>query len=465
MSSTSRTPSADKNGTKASTSGSASSSTKVTAQPEKKTAQKPAKKTVEKTAEKPAKKVETSTRQTVDNPVKKTADTTVITETITGSLRDCTPQGKGMRRFHEGDIAIVDAPDMSRREAQALVEKHPSAVVNIAQFSTGNIPNYGPQLLLDAGIPLLENAGAATRGSFRDGKKGSVTADGEVRAGKKPIAQADAVDRALADSSFDESQQHLVDHMEAYFGNSIEFIHTESPLLVDGVGVPELGDAMEGRRVIIVSPTANTRERVEPMRNFIREFQPVIIGVGAAVDALLDSGYSCDFIVGDPADISNDNLRGDARVILPADPDGHAAGLERIQDLGVGAVTFPAATDSPTDLAILLAVFHDAETIVTVGDGLDLDRIFAGDEDATPAAMLTRLKAGNRIVDSRVIENLYEKSSSGAGLAWAWAILGLLVAVATVILIVGLVGNGSFVDNLIDTWNNFALTVQNLFSR
>ena len=152
-------------------------------------------------------------------------------------------------------------------------------------------------------------------------------------------------------------------------------------------------------------------------------------------------------------------------MILPADPDGHAAGLERIQDLGVGAVTFPAATDSPADLAILLAVFHDAETIVTVGDGLDLDRIFAGDEDATPAAMLTRLKAGNRIVDSRVIENLYEKSSSGAGLAWAWAILGLLVAVATVILIVGLVGNGSFVDNLIDTWNNFALTVQNLFSR
>ena len=204
---------------------------------------------------------------------------------------------------------------------------------------------------------------------------------------------------------------------------------------------------------------------IRDRRNFIREFQPVIIGVGAAADTLLDAGYSCDFIVGDPADISNDNLRGDARVILPADPDGHAAGLERIQDLGVGAVTFPAATDSPTDLAILLAVFHDAETIVNVGDNLDLDRIFAGDDDATPAAMLTRLKAGNRIVDSRVIENLYEKSSSGRGIAWAWAILGLLVAVATVILIVGLMGNGSFVDNLIDTWNNFALTVQNLFSR
>ena len=429
MSSTSRTPFAEKGEENSSVSG----STKVTA-------------------------------ATANQPVEP-ADQTAITETITGALRDCTPQGKGLRKFNAGDIAIVDAPDMSRREAQALADKRPGAVVNIASFSSGNIPNYGPQLLLDAGVPLLENAGAATRGAFRNGKKGSVNADGEVLVGKKVIAQADELTRSAADSAFDESQQHLVDHMEAYFGNSIEFIHTESPLLVDGVGVPELGDAMHGRKVLIVSPTGDTRERVERMRNFIREYQPVIIGVGAAADTLLDVGYSCDFIVGDPADISNDNLRGDARVILPADPDGHAAGLERIQDLGVGAVTFPAATESATDLAILLAVFHDAETIVTVGENLDLDRIFTGDEDATPAAMLTRLKAGNRIVDSRVIENLYGKTSSGAGIAWAWAVLGLLVAVATVILIVGLVGNGSFVDNLIDTWNNFALTVQNLFSR
>lgn len=444
MSSTSRTSSAEKSGTKAST----SSSTKVTVDTEKKSSG----------------KTVTSSEKLVEKPAEKQA-APVIAETITGSLRDCTPQGKGLRKFNAGDIAIVDSPDMTRREAQALAEKRPGAVVNIAQFSSGNVPNYGPQLLLDEGIPLLENAGAATRGAFRDGKKGSVTPEGEVIAGKKAIAQADALDRAAADAVFDESQQHLVDHMEAYFGNTIEFIHTESPLLVDGVGVPELGDAMDGRKVLIVSPNTDTRDRVEHMRNFIREFQPVIIGVGSAADTLLDLGYSCDFIVGDPADISADNLRGDARVILPADPDGHAAGLERIQDLGVGAVTFPAATDSPTDLAILLAVFHDAETIVTVGDDVDLDRIFAGSTEATPAAMLTRLKAGNRIVDSRVIENLYEKSSSGAGIAWAWAILGLLVAVATVILIVGLVGNGSFVDNLIDTWNNFALTAQNLFAR
>ncbi|GEM_PF-64772 len=446
MSSTSRTP-AEKNGTSAKT------GTTSAASVGKNSTKKPAAATS---------KATTSEKTT---PATAKAEKAKLKSSIEGALRDCTPQGKGLRKLSEDDIAVVDAPDMSRREAQALVEKRPGAVVNIAQFSSGNIPNYGPQLLLDAGIPLLENAGAATRGAFRDGKKGTVTPEGEVIAGRKAIAQTDLVDRAAADAAFDASQQHLVDHMEAYFGNTIEFIHTESPLLVDGVGVPELGDAMDNRKVLIVSPTVDTRERVGNLRHFIREFQPVIIGVGAAADTLLDLGYSCDFIVGDPADISSDTLRGDARVILPADPDGHAAGLERIQDLGVGAVTFPAATDSATDLAILLAVFHDAQTIVTVGDPVDLDRIFAGSQEATPAAMLTRLKAGNRIIDSSVIESLYEKGSGGGGVAWAWAILGLLVAAATVILIVGLTGNGNFVDNLVDTWNNFALAVQNLFNR
>ena len=120
------------------------------------------------------------------------------------------------------------------------------------------------------------------------------------------------------------------------------------------------------------------------------------------------------------------------------------------------------ATDSPTDLAILLAVYHNAETIVAAGESVDLDRIFAGADHAAPPAMLARLKAGDRIVDSRVIENLYRPSSSG-GVAWAWAILGLLVAIATIVVIVGVMGNGTFVDNLIDSWNNFALAVQNLF--
>ena len=387
-----------------------------------------------------------------------------VSTSINGTLRDCTAQGKGIGRLSEGDIAFVDAPDMTRRFAELLVAAKPAAVVNVARFTTGLIPNYGPHVLLDAGIPLYEAAGSSMRGVVKDGKKASVSPTGEVMMGKKLIGQASAVSREDVDATFADAQQALVDNMEAYFGNTIQFIHSEAPLLIDGVGSPELGDTMAERKVLVVSQSEDLRERLDGLKFFIREYTPVIIGVGAAADTLTKLGYDMDFIVGDPTDISNEALRGDAKVILPAETDGFAPGLERIQDLGVGAMTFPAATDSPTDLAILLAVFHDAEMVITVWQPVELDSIFADAAAAEPAALLTRLKAGRKLVDSTVIEHLYDTNTGGGGVAWAWAILGLLVAAATVVLIVGLGGSETFTTNLVDTWNRIALEFQSWFN-
>lgn len=388
--------------------------------------------------------------------------------TLRGTLRDCTPQGKGLGRLGEGDIAFVDAPDMSRRLAEQLVARRPAAVVNLAPYSTGTLPTFGPHLLLDAGVPLFEAAGSGMRAKIRDGKKVTVTPAGEITVGRKAAGTAQPVTRTEVDATFSQAQRGLVENMEAYFGNTIEFIHSESPLLIDGVGAPELGDIMAERKVVVVSPAPDTRERLDGLKNFMQEYTPVVIGVGQAANTLAHMGYAPDLIVGDPTDVAAENLRSEAKVILPAEPDGYAPGLERIQDLGVGAMTFPAATESPTDLAILLATFHDAEMIVTVGQPVELDRIFADSANATgtpatePAALLSRLKAGRKLVDSTVIEHLYTVES-GAGVAWAWAILGFLVAAAAAILIAGLGGDGNFADNLVDTWNAIATTVQSWF--
>ena len=381
---------------------------------------------------------------------------------LRGTLRDCTPQGKGLGKLGEGDIVFVDAPDMQRRLAEQIIAHRPAAVVNLAPYSTGTLPTFGPHLLLDANVPLFEAAGAEMREKIRDGKKVTVSPSGQITIGRKVAGQAQPVTRAEVDATFAQAQRGLVENMEAYFGNTIEFIHSEAALLIDGVGAPELGDIMAERKVLVVSPAPDTRQRMEELKNFMQEYTPVVIGVGSAADTLADMGYAPDIIVGDPKDVAAENLRSDARVILPAEPDGYAPGLERIQDLGVGAMTFPAATDSPTDLAILLAAFHDAETIVTVGNPVELDRMFADTAHADPAALLARLKAGRKAVDSTVIENLYTVEPT-SGVAWAWALLGLLVTAALVILVAGLGGSGTFADNLTDTWDTVAQTVQSWF--
>jgi thiamin pyrophosphokinase, catalytic domain protein len=343
------------------------------------------------------------------------------------------------------------------------VDAGPSVVINVARFTEGGVPNYGPHMLLDDDVVLLENAGEGFASAMREGKKARVTEDGEIYLGERFIGKGELVNREAAEKSFAEAQQSLIDHMEAYFGNTIQFIHSEGPLLIDGLGIPDIPAGLAGRKVLVVSPGVQHRAQIKNLRNFIREYRPAIIGVEQAADTLLEMGYTPEIIVGNPTAVEADTLRCGAQVVLPADPDGHAPGLERIQDLGVGAMTFPAAIENATDLALLLADYHGASSIVNVGSTLDLHDIFQQEEHASPAALLTRTKVGSKLVDADTVISLYQ-TSRGVAAGWLWAALGILVALAALVVIVGVAGNGNFAENITDTWDNIFSTVQGWFS-
>ena len=94
--------------------------------------------------------------------------------------------------------------------------------------------------------------------------------------------------------------------MESFFGNSIDFINSEGPLLIDGLGVPASGSEIAGRKVVLFSPTDRHREQLKQLRNFIREYEPLLVAVGTAADSLLAQGYKPDFIIGDPNGVSDE---------------------------------------------------------------------------------------------------------------------------------------------------------------
>ena len=174
------------------------------------------------------------------------------------ALRDCTPGAKGLKKFSAGDIAVIDAANISRPEAQTLVDLQPSAVVNVARFSTGSIPNCGPHMLLDADIELLEGLGEEFISEFKDGKKAHIGEDGKVYVGDKVIGTGQKISRERADKNFKAAQSALIDHMESYFARSIDFINSEGPLLIDGLGVPASGAEIAGRKVIVYLPPKTT---------------------------------------------------------------------------------------------------------------------------------------------------------------------------------------------------------------
>ena len=134
----------------------------------------------------------------------------------------------------------------------------------------------------------------------------------------------------------------------------------------------------------------------------------MLVGVDGGADALRAAGYKPRLIVGNPErDRHHDTLRGGAEVVIPADIDGHAPGLERLQDLGLGAVTFP-ATGTTEDLALLLADARDAALIVTVGMHTTLTELLDRSGGSAASTFLVRMRVANKIVEAPAVAQLYK---------------------------------------------------------
>ncbi|MFB8278073.1 putative cytokinetic ring protein SteA [Nocardia colli] len=368
-----------------------------------------------------------------------------------------------LKRVGPGDVVVLDEMDLDRLTADRLVEAGVVAVINTSPSISGRYPNLGPEVLVANNILLLDTVSSDAFSKIKDGIKvrideGVVYADKVIK--KEPevlVKGIELTDSDIAERMI-EARNGLADHLEAFAGNTIEFIRTESALLIDGIGVPELELSMKHRHVIVVADGPDHAEDLKRLKPFIKEYVPIMVGVGRGADTLMKQGYRPDLIVGDPDEITSATLKCGAEVILPADTDGHAKGLERIQDLGIGATTFP-STGAPADLALLLAHHHGASLIVTAGAAATLDDFFdRSRRESNPATFLTRLKLGTKLMDAKAVATLYRNRVSGIGIA-------LVVLAALIAVIVVLLASNTGTDALAwatDTWDRFALWAQGL---
>ncbi|KXO88758.1 thiamine pyrophosphokinase [Tsukamurella pulmonis] len=377
---------------------------------------------------------------------------------VTGTARVDKDTTRLLGRIGRGDIVVCDELDLDRTTADLMVEAGVAAVVNASPFISGRYPNLGPEVLAAAGIELVDDAGKEVFTRVKDGAKIRVH-EGVVYTGERELAQGEQLTDTDVTSRMLAARSGVVDHLEAFAGNTVEFIRVESPLLIDGVGIPDVEVNLNERHVLVVSDGPDHAEDLKRLKPFIKEYAPVLIGVNRGADALVKAGYRPDLIVGDPEMITTNTLRSGAQVVLPAAPDGHAPGLERIQDLGIGAMTFP-ATGSAADLALIIADHHGASLIVSVGHSASLEEFFdAGRRESNPSTFLTRLKVGTKLVDGKAVATLYR--SRGHGGAIALFILAALVAVIAAVLVSN--QGHDLLQWVIDQWNRFALWVQGQF--
>jgi uncharacterized membrane-anchored protein len=257
-----------------------------------------------------------------------------------------------------------------------------------------------------------------------------------------------------------EAKAGMAAQLEAFSANTIEFLRRERALVLDGIGVPELYVPMRDRQVLVVAGGPSHADELRRLRKYIREYRPVLVGVDTGADTLFDAGYLPDVIVGDPDGIGTATLKAGKEVVVPAQTDGHAPGLERIQDLGIGAVTFPSSGNAE-DLALLIAEAHGASLVVTVGVQAGLREFLdRGHSGSNPSTFLTRLKLGSKLVDGEAVATLHRSRVS-----FGVILLLVLAAVLAMVAAVGVSGVGHvYVDIAVDAFRTVTDWSKGLFS-
>ena len=333
------------------------------------------------------------------------------------------PRTKNLtKRLRPGEIAVIDHLDIDRVSAEALAACRPVAVLNAARSTSGRYPNLGPDILLAAGIALVDDLGPDVLGLL-EGRHVRVV-DGAVYDGEQLVAEGTVQDEATVAAAMEEARAGLAVQLESFAANTMDYLRRERELLLDGVGVPDITTSIDGRQVLIVVRGYHYKEDLVALRHYVKEYRPVLIGVDGGADAILEMGWRPHLIVGDMDSVSDRALTCGAEVVVHAYRDGRAPGVERVEKLGVPHVVFP-ATGTSEDVAMLLADDKGAELIVAVGTHATLVEVLDKGRSGMASTFLTRLRVGSKLIDAKGVSRLYRQRISNWQLGWL-VIAGLL---------------------------------------
>jgi uncharacterized membrane-anchored protein len=346
------------------------------------------------------------------------------------------------RRLQPGDIAVIDHADLDRVSAESLLRCNVAAVVNVAPSITGRYPNLGPQLLVEAGVPLIDDVGPDVFDKLTEGRV--VRLDSEtLYSGETIVAKGTVQTRESVTAAMTKAKAGLAQQIRAFMANTVEYIGRDFEELIDGIRIPDLRTKLEGKHALVVARGYRHRQDLLALRGYIREFKPVMVAVDGGADALLDAGYRPHLIVGDMDSISDRALTCGAEIVVHAYPDGRAPGLERVQALGLESVLCP-ATGTSEDVALLLSDEAGARLIVAVGMRFTLVEFLDKGRPGMASAILTRMRVGDKIVEPKGVSRLYHSRVSTP-----WLVMLVLAALATIVFSLQFVPAGHVLYTLI----------------
>jgi uncharacterized membrane-anchored protein len=309
-------------------------------------------------------------------------------------------------RLQAGEIAVINHRDLDRVAADGLIEAGVVAVVNCAQSISGRYPNGGPIRIVQAGITLVDDVGVELMDTLHEGDVVRIE-DGEVWCNGEVVARGAELDGPGIEAAMEAARAAIGTELERFAANTLEYIQKEARLTFEPLTLPQLHTRFAGRHALVVVRGHDYRSDLAALRPYIREYQPVLIGVDGGADALLEHGLKPDIIIGDFDSVSAKGLACGAELVHHVHPDGRAPGRENLLEWGVDYHEFVAEGTSE-DVAMLLAYESKAQLIVAVGTHATMVEFLDKGRPGMASTFLTRLRLGPMLVDAKGVSRLYE---------------------------------------------------------
>ncbi|HYM44821.1 MAG TPA: putative cytokinetic ring protein SteA [Solirubrobacteraceae bacterium] len=315
-----------------------------------------------------------------------------------------------VRHLQRGDIAIIDHLNIDRVSAEELIAAGVGAVLNCRPSSSGSYPNLGPQLLVEAGVHLVDLPDDSLFGLLSD-REEIVVRGGEVLRGDgESLARGQVLDRARVRAETEARRREVGEALERFAHNTIEHMREERELLAGRIELPRFATDFRDRSALVVVRGVGCRRDLRALRPFIRDMRPVLVAVDGGAEALLEAGLCPDMIVGDMDSAGEASLlravRGGAELVLHSYADGRAPGRARLEKLELPFKLVPAPGTSQ-DVAMLIAAEKGARLIVSVGSQFNLVEFLDRNRKGMSSTFLTRLRIGEILVDAKGVSRLY----------------------------------------------------------
>ncbi len=358
----------------------------------------------------------------------------VPARTVTGSARLGRRTKLLVRYLHRGDIAIVDHLDIDRVSAEELIEAGVVAVLNCKPSSSGSYPNLGPQLLVEAGVHLVDLPDDSLFHTLSD-REEIVVRGGEVLRGDgRTLTRGEVLDRTRVRAETEARRREVGEAIERFAHNTIEHMREERELLAGRIELPRFSTDFRDRSALVVVRGVGCRRDLQTLRPFIRDMRPVLVAVDGGAEALLEAGLCPDMIVGDMDSAGEAALvravGEGAELVVHSYTDGHAPGRTRLEELDLPFKLVPAPGTSQ-DVAMLIAAEKGARLIVSVGSQFNLVEFLDRNREGMSSTFLTRLRIGEILVDAKGVSRLYHPRPGIAPLLVV-IVAGLIAMIAVV---------------------------------